>query len=399
LRKKLTYLFLVFAVILQAQTTITYLCILRSNAQKDTLCDGRVLPIFGIASTLSGATKIPAKILYCNEGDSVVLNTKSISQGEHHTIHLHGLDVDTRNDGDPATSFWLSHQQDTTYSFKAKNAGTYLYHCHAADVVHVQMGMYGMIVVRAAGGVKTVWTGGPVYNKDYKWLMSEIDSTWHYHVPVHDTLLDTLHIPKYQPNYFLINGKCGSEISNDDSIKVSGSQNEKILLRLANIGYLTNRIVFPNWLNAQILDSDGRPLPNAIVNDTCYIMPGERYSVMIQSNVQNSGTINVAYVDMNTGAAVQTDPVPVNINGVFGVKERTIRASEILVYPNPAHDQLNIEGKEFERMEIYNSIGDRVISIGFSGKLDISTLKTGFYILKLSRVNGETMTSKFIKEE
>jgi FtsP/CotA-like multicopper oxidase with cupredoxin domain len=162
LRKRLTYLFFLIAIAIHAQTTITYLCILRSNAQKDTLCDGRVLPIFGIASTLSGATKIPAKILYCNEGDSVVLNTKSISQGEHHTIHLHGLDVDTRNDGDPATSFWLSHQQDTTYSFKAKNAGTYLYHCHAADVVHVQMGMYGMIVVRAAGGVKTVWTGGPV---------------------------------------------------------------------------------------------------------------------------------------------------------------------------------------------------------------------------------------------
>jgi hypothetical protein len=103
-----------------AQNTIIYNCILRSNAQKDTMCDGRVLPIFGITSKLSEQAKIPAKILYCNEGDSVVLNTKSISQGEHHTIHLHGLDVDTRNDGDPSTSFWLTHMQDTTYSFKAK---------------------------------------------------------------------------------------------------------------------------------------------------------------------------------------------------------------------------------------------------------------------------------------
>ncbi len=116
---------------------------------------------------------------------------------------MHGLDVDTRNDGDPSTSFWLGHLQDTTYSFKSKKTQeTYLYHCHVADVSHVQMGMYGMIVVRSAGGVKTAWTGGPSFNKDYKWLMSEVDSVWHFHIPKHDTLADTVNIPKYIPNYF-----------------------------------------------------------------------------------------------------------------------------------------------------------------------------------------------------
>jgi hypothetical protein len=399
--KRSTYLFAAFFICsfsMLAQTTITYLCILRSNAQKDTMCDGKILPVFGITNSLFAAAKIPAKILYCNEGDSVVLNTKSISQGDHHTIHLHGLDVDTRNDGDPSTSFWLNHQQDTTYSFKAKHAGTYLYHCHAADVVHVQMGMYGMIVVRAAGGVKTAWTGGPSYNKDYKWLMSEVDSVWHYHIPKHDTLADTVNVPKYVPNYFLINGKCGNEINSDDSINIKGAQGEKILMRMANIGYLANCIIFPSWLNAQIIDSDGHPLPNAIVNDTCYIMPGERFSVMLQSNIQGTANVSVDYLDMNTGNVTYSNLVPVNINGFIGVEENLLSDQSPKVYPNPVKYTLNVVGaKPDSEINIINCLGQTVLKLSFPENIDVSCLPAGLYFLKAANLNS-CYSVKFIKE-
>jgi plastocyanin len=388
-----------------AQTTFTYNCILRSNVQKDTLCDGRVLPVFGITSSLGSPAKIPAKILYCNEGDSVVLVARSISQNEHHTIHLHGLDVDTRNDGDPSTSFWLSHMQDTTYSFRAKYAGTYLYHCHAADVVHVQMGMYGMIVVRAAGGAKNAWTGGPAFNSDRKWLMSEVDSVWHYHVPVHDTLMDTLRIPKYEPQYFLINGKCGSEVSSDDSISIKGSVGEKILMRMANIGYLANRIIFPSWLNAQIIDSDGRPLPSAIVNDTCFMMPGERFSVMLQPATQNSAFVNVSYLDMNSGAAVFTNNVPVTITGVFGINEARKQEAGFSLFPNPADHLLYFtfedNGATAYTVKIFNMLGQKVLEQNNSGQgpLNISQLAPGIYYAAVFDENSRKRGSaSFIKQ-
>ena len=400
MRFLLNIFLIIFFSKLFSQNTITYQCILRSNAQKDTMCDGKVMPVYGITNSLGATAKIPAKILYCNEGDSVVLDTKSISQKEHHTIHLHGLDVDTRNDGDPATSFWLKHMQDTTYSFRAKNAGTYLYHCHVSDVVHVQMGMYGLIVVKAAGGVKTVWTGGPAYDKDYKWLMSEVDSVWHYHVPVHDTIMDTLHIPKYVPNYFLINGQCGNEITNNDSIKINGSQNEKILIRLANIGFLTNKVIFPSWLNAQILDSDGRPLPNAIINDTCFMMPGERYSILISSNTQTTGNILVSYVDMNTGADVFTNPIPVNISGVFSVKEQNRNEHLFSLFPNPASNILHISSIEEVlnlNIEIINSMGQIILKQKYSEQIDISELSKGIYILKFNSASNYKFSKVFIK--
>lgn len=388
--------FLAFAFLLtlvaESQNTITYQCILRSNAQKDTMCDGKVIPIFGITNTLGAAAKIPAKILYCNEGDSVVLNTKSISQNEHHTIHLHGLDVDTRNDGDPSTSFWLSHLQDTTYSFKAKYAGTYLYHCHVADVSHVQMGMYGMIVVRAAGGVKTAWTNGPSFNKDYKWLMSEVDSVWHFNIPVHDTIADTVHIPKYIPNYFLINGKCGNEINTDDSIKITGAQGEKILMRLANIGYTTNRVIFPSWLNAQIIDTDGRPLPNIILNDTCYLMPGERFSVMLQSNSQQNGFVNVQYLNMNTGAVILTNPVPVTISGFIGLDEKISPSQNVLLFPNPADASFTVKtpfNEGIQHIKVTNLLGQKVMELNMTDNSEeatilISNLASGCYIVQIT---------------
>ena len=394
-----TYLIIIYSVCI-SQTTITYQCILRSNAQFDTLCDGKVMPVFGITNSLGAAAKIPAKILYCNEGDSLVLNAKSISQKDHHTIHLHGTDADTRNDGDPATSFWLNHQQDTTYSFRAKYAGTYIYHCHVEDVVHVQMGMYGLIVVRAAGGIKTAWTGGPVFNKDYKWLMSEVDSVWHYHIPKHDTIADTTHIPKYVPNYFLINGQCGAEITNDDSIKIKGAQGEKILMRLANIGFLANRLVFPSWLNGQIIDSDGRPLPNVIINDTCFIMPGERYSVMLTSNTQTTGIVLVDYVDMNTGLTSFTNLVPININGVMGIKEQETKHKSVFVFPSPVTNTLHIrENNEFEKseIEIINYLGQTILKVPYSNQIDVSQLPSGLYILKVSSIKDNFFT-KFIKQ-
>lgn len=350
-----------------AQTTITYNPILRSNAQEDTLYDGTIIPVFGITYMLSQPAKLCAKTLYCTLGDSMVLNTKSISQKDHHTIHLHGLDVDTRNDGDPATSFWLKHMQDTTYSFKANNAGTYFYHCHVSDVVHVQMGMYGLIVVKSHNGTNyTAWPGGPIYHSYRNWLLSEVDTFWHNNVPVHDTIVDTMNVPKYNPTHFLINGDGGYQLNTNDSIKVVGSENEVIYLRTGNLGYTVNRIIIPAWLNPETIDSDGRALPSTEYYDTVIVMPGERFGVLLKPLVQGTDTILVEYMDMNTGVIHYTGKVPVYIDGIFGVKENGKDRINLSIYPNPTANGeftiLNNNKSEITRIEIFNSAGALVYS-------------------------------------
>ena len=63
---------------LVAQVTRNYNVILRGNASSTsqlhtTLWDGNLLPIWGMAPTLSAVPTVPAKILYANEGDTVII--------------------------------------------------------------------------------------------------------------------------------------------------------------------------------------------------------------------------------------------------------------------------------------------------------------------------------------
>lgn len=385
-----------------AQTTRTFNVYLRSNFGTDTMWDGNVIRVFGMTGLLSASPRIPAKTIYCNEGDTVILNALSISQDEHHTVHLHGLDVDTRNDGDPMTSFWLEHMQDTTYTFVAKHAGTYLYHCHVGDVVHVQMGMYGLIVVKAANEESTAFTGGPSFDKSYNWILSEVDKSWHDTIPVHDPIADTIHLPPYHPDYFLINGKSETQVQVNDSIKISGAQGEFIYLRTGAIGFFTNRIIFPSFLNSKIIDSDGRPLPYEIISDTLEIAPGERYGVMLNPAAQVSGNISVEYIDMNTDSTWNTQVVPVNINGFASEDESVAACRSFEVFPNPNTGKflLKISSKEGGIPDLL--IRDVLGNLVFRSKIQDSSsvispgLEKGIYFCTVLRDGKAEGTEKII---
>jgi len=382
--KKLFYILLLGCAIGHAQTIVNYNRFARSNFGSQTMWDGVTLDIYGITGMLSASPVIPAPTIYCNEGDSVVINVLSISQFHHHTIHLHGLDVNTRNDGDPATSFELQHMQDTTYSFKANNAGTYIYHCHVGDVVHVQMGMYGSVVVRAAGGVNTAWTGGPAFDKEYNFLTSEIDKFWHDSVPEHDTLTDYINLPTYLPDYFLVNGKSEWQLDADSSLRVEGTQGSFIYLRLTNIGFYDNLYVFPPSLQAQIIDSDGRPLPIGYSSDSLYISPGERYGVMLNPNAQLIDSIALNYINLNTGNSENTQYIDVNIIGYIGLEN--IAENYFKIFPNPANEIINIQLSNPQligsSITITNINGQKVLSQTITSQnqvMDVSTLAKGVY--------------------
>ena len=383
-------LFIVSINVAFAQKKINYTAIMRSNVGTDTMWDGQFFRIYGITDKLSASSVIPAKILYANEGDTVVINTLNISQNSHHTIHLHGLDVDTRNDGDPATSFSLKHMQDTTYTFVAKHAGTYLYHCHAGDVVHVQMGMYGLIIVNVAGGIKKTQTkGGELFDKSYNWLLSEIDRGWHDNIPEMDLKTDTLQIPLYKPQYFLINGKSETELDKDSTIKIEGRQNEKIYLRIGAIGFYTNQIIFPAWLNARIIDSDGRPLPVEIDSDTLNIAPGERYGVMLKPSAQLADKIKVNFINMNTDSVWSRQLINVDVKG-FLSDGNTLKPNPTLsIYPNPASDQIVVSlqkpSSEIYSLKIFDSIGKMVYTDSFipPSSLFKVCLPKGIYFVKI----------------
>jgi len=300
--------------------------------------DGYAIKTMGFTFTLNANVDIPSPTLVYHQGDSVKLTLWNKSQGAPHTIHLHGLDVNQQNDGVPHLSFDVAHDEKGDYYFVAPHAGTYIYHCHVVSPLHVQGGMYGMIIVRPSDGSFTTWDNGYAYNSEHAWLLSEVDTLWHqdsFMNHTYDTITYQQQLPaSYEPQYFLINGLSAQQL---DSLgmPIHGSANEVIYLRLANIGNYANKIILPAALNARVVSSDGRPLPNEEITDTITVFPGERFGVLLEPTTEFQDSIHVEYVDLNNQEVHSIQQVPVDIVGFFGVNKLDLAKLDCQLYPNP----------------------------------------------------------------
>ncbi len=75
-----------------------------------------------------------------------------------------------------------------------------------------------------------------------------------------------------------------------------------------------------------------------------------------------------------------------------------ISMNDILVYPNPTADILNIDAPSNElRVEIFNTIGQNILEISNSSSIDINPLPQGTYIVKIYK-KDKISVSKIIKK-
>jgi FtsP/CotA-like multicopper oxidase with cupredoxin domain len=229
-----------------------------------------------------GTAVFPAPALIVNEGDQVEVTLTNIGTKKEgikrlaHTIHFHGLDTDQANDGVPHTSGDVLVGDSFTYHFTATHAGTYFYHCHVDTVEHLQMGMHGAFIVKAKGGVNQAWSGGPAFDKEYTFVLNEIDPVWHKAVEEGKAYDRTV----FQPRYWTINGKAYPDTEEDPTTMITGNVGGTVLVRLINSGYQAHSMHL-HGSHFQVIASDGRPLPAPQEKDTINVGPGERYDLLI----------------------------------------------------------------------------------------------------------------------
>ncbi|XOV65830.1 MAG: multicopper oxidase domain-containing protein [Fluviicola sp.] len=343
------------------------------------LHDGNLIHLMGFAQLISAPLNIPAPTLVFEEGDSVNLSLWNLSQGAPHTIHLHGLDVNQENDGVPSLSFEIPHDSTANYYFKAPHPGTYIYHCHVTSVIHVQGGMYGLLIVKPKSNPNLTWENGYEFDSEHAWMMSEVDTIWH-----HDSIVNhpydpnnMLHtVPDYFPQHYLINGKSETQL---DATPITASVGEKVYFRLANIGYYANEVIFPSGMNAQIIASDGRPLPSPFNSDTIDVYPGERFGVMLEADSEFNDIIQVNFVNLNTQEIESTQEVDLTITGFIGLDEQSF--TDQSAYPNPASTtvQLPYHGN----WKVYDLSGRQVAVLNSNEvEYDISEIPNGTYLLQ-----------------
>ncbi|MFY0644057.1 MAG: multicopper oxidase domain-containing protein [Bacteroidia bacterium] len=405
MRTSIISIFLLLSQVVLAQIDKDFFLIARNTGEKQ-LADSSIITVFGFAEDLSTHPSIPGPTLIMNEGDSVEIDLWNVSQGAPHTIHLHGLDVDQENDGVPSLSFEVLHMDHGFYRFEAPHAGTYLYHCHVVSTIHVQAGMYGLIIVKEKNNEKKTWTDGYDYDREFAFLNSEIDTVWH-----RDSVLDHPHgdtvtlvaIPPYHPQFFLVNGYSDQQLI-DNEVKVYGAKNEAIYLRLANVGYYGNTFHFPPELDATIIASDGRPLPQSEQSDSIVILPGERYGVMLYPTDTLNSQISVDYFNLNSYRTEGNQFLEVNILETAS-KEEQINI-EPLVYPNPFTSHFSLElgelGQNVTGLQIAELNGKvvwetKVQDVTKIESVDLRGLNSGIYILQIATSDGSIFIKKLVK--
>ena len=107
---------------------------------------------------------VPGPMARVRVGDSVefhLSNAKSNTQP--HNIDIHAVN----GPGGGAAFTTVSPGETKTFTFKAKAAGVYIYHCAAGSIVdHISNGMYGLFLVEPEGGL-------PAVDREYYVMESE----------------------------------------------------------------------------------------------------------------------------------------------------------------------------------------------------------------------------------
>lgn len=353
---------------------------------------------------LAGNAQLPAPVIYARKGDIVEIRLKNLgvaaqpnAPNDPHSIHLHGLDVDAANDGVPETSLgavpanlcadgtsigqthWSDEYEPNpggpvhpdgsavasctgdvvehggpapgagnviVYMFTEDQDGTYMYHCHQEADIHVQMGMYGALVVYEGNNMSPGTPGsifGFNYDKDVIMLLTEVDLDYHNaeegtYNPLHSNFHREWNPIDYHPQYWLVNGlsfpntihastsgpagpTAGPGVNYDEWILAHegydpfitgsasnwnadwGTKGDKVLVRMINLGFETQPMHVHGY-HPKVLGNDQRPwdwantsgggkknattpFGQGLEKNTVTIGSGETYELLFDLGLQN----------------------------------------------------------------------------------------------------------------
>lgn len=144
------------------------------------------------------------------------------------------------------------------------------------------------------------------------------------------------------------------------------------------------------------------------ITKNCSINPSSNMDFKVQYNATggamgSTSFITFRYVDVNTGqsknATFIATKVPTGVVNVTKVED------DIVLYPNPAKDDINVifdADADVRNIAVYNLIG-KVVSIykvnGNSAKLNASNIPSGIYFVRLLDGQGRVIaTRKFTRQ-
>ena len=259
----------------------------------------------------------PSPAIRVTEGQ-IVHTILSVDMMWMHTIHHHGIEPSTENDGVGHFSHDV-YNGTYTYQWRASHAGTYFYHCHTNTVLHAEMGMYGALIVDPQptpgdpAGTKRAFYSGPIYDVEAIWACDEIDPAWHNKDWAAGTCGGDVGLHNLNPKYFIITGVDGANSAlTDPRVAVNMTVGQTLLVRYINAGYYPQSIDF-GGLTATVVGSDGRPLTVPWVTNSIEASSAERYDCIFQPTTTGTFTVTVQFFHWITGNVLGTARTRINV--------------------------------------------------------------------------------------
>jgi len=245
--------------------------------------------LLGFTSSTALAGESPGPVIEAIVGQTVTINVLNDS----------AFDIQFTVDRWLTNTPLIIGGDSASYEFTPTEAGIYRY--GDTDLRNRSSGLFGAVVVRPAeSGV--AWSGGPAYDQERNWVITDMDSSWN------DTpFFQQVDTSNYNPNYFLLNGKNGFAAKQDPNSTLAGNVGETFLVRIVNTGLYDQSLHF-HAAHFQIISQDGIKVSN--IDDAPWVTT---------VNVKRGSTAMVLYTLMQAG----TYPVHVHSahmetgNGVY----------------------------------------------------------------------------------
>jgi FtsP/CotA-like multicopper oxidase with cupredoxin domain len=246
----------------------------------------------------NGATmQYPGPTMIVQQGASVTINLANqlpvpvsiVFPGQQNVVASGGTAGVMTREAPPAGT--------ATYTFVASEPGTYLYHSGTDTQLQVEMGLLGALIVRPATAGRASSHADTAYDREYLFILSEIDPAIHTQVETGNmALVDNT---KRHSTLYFMNGRTGPDTLLDANVPWLPTQpyntlprmhpGEKILLRIVNAG----RELHPfhtHGNNTNMIARDGRVLesapgagPDLATSDfTIKTIPGETYDATFE---------------------------------------------------------------------------------------------------------------------
>ena len=160
---------------------------------------------------------VPGSFIRVRQGDTVEFHLRNMPDSKMpHNIDLHGV----TGPGGGASSTFTAPGHVSRFTFKALNAGLFVYHCATAPVgMHIANGMYGLILVEPPEGL-------PKVDKEFYVMQGDFYTTTKYREKGHAPF-DMERAIDENPTYVLFNGMEGS-MTGDKSLKAKTGETVRL---------------------------------------------------------------------------------------------------------------------------------------------------------------------------